>query len=51
MKGKKRRILISMDEETISLLAQQAERNYRSRAQECCKILFEAARTCSGSGT
>ena len=49
MKGKKRRILISMDEETICLLAQQAEQNHRSRAQECYKILFDAARL--GVGT
>ena len=51
MGGKKRGILLRLDEETINLLTQQAERNYRSRAQECYKILFEAARSGSGSGT
>ena len=50
MGGKKRGILLRLDEETINLLTQQAERNYRSRAQECYKILFEAARSGSGSG-
>ena len=42
MGGKKRGILLRMDEETISLLAQQAEQNHRSRAQEGYKILFDA---------
>ena len=44
MKGKKRRILLSMDEETICLLAQQAEQNHRSRAREGYKIIFDAVR-------
>ena len=44
MKGKKRGILLRMDEETICLLARQAEKNYRSRAREGYRIIFDAVR-------